>query len=74
MLITKTQVKGGEYYDSVTLLEVAQDLLALEGVKDAAVVMGTPANKGILADAQLLTPEAEAATPDDLVVARVDGL
>jgi len=68
-LITKTVIKSGEYYDSVTLLEVAQGLLDLEGVVDAAVVMGTPANKGILADAELLTPEAEAASADDLVIA-----
>jgi succinyl-CoA synthetase alpha subunit len=31
--------------------------------------MGTPANKNILANADLLTAEAEAASPDDLVVA-----
>ncbi len=68
-MITKTVIKSGEYYDSVTLLEVAQGLLDLEGVVDAAVVMGTPANKGILADADLLTPEAEAASADDLVIA-----
>ena len=68
-MITKTRIKSGEYYDSVTLLEVAQGLLDLDGIGDAAVVMGTPANKGILADADLLTPEAEAASSDDLVIA-----
>ncbi len=68
-MVTRTIVKSGEYYDSVTLLEVAQDLLKMEGVQDAAVVMGTPANKGILADAELLTPEAEDASADDLVIA-----
>jgi len=68
-LITKTIIKSGEYYDSITLLEVAQGLLALEDIADAAVVMGTPANKGILAGADLLTPEAEAASNDDLVIA-----
>lgn len=68
-MITKTIIKSGEYYDSITLLEVAQGLLALEDIADAAVVMGTPANKGILAGADLLTPEAEAASSDDLVIA-----
>ncbi|MBN1249545.1 MAG: acyl-CoA synthetase FdrA [Anaerolineae bacterium] len=68
-MITQTLVKAGQYYDSVTLLEVAQTLLDLVGVQDAAVVMGTPANKGILENAQLLTPEAQAASPDDLVIA-----
>lgn len=68
-MITRTRIKSGEYYDSVTLLQVAQGLLDLDGVADAAVVMGTPANKGILADAELLTPEAETASSDDLVIA-----
>ncbi len=68
-MITKTTVKSGEYYDSVTLMEVAQGLIDMEGVVDAAVVMGTLANKGILSDADLLTPEAEAASADDLVIA-----
>ncbi|HEY88557.1 MAG TPA: acyl-CoA synthetase FdrA [Thermoflexia bacterium] len=68
-MITRTNIKSGEYYDSVTLMEVAQGLLELEGVVDAAVVMGTPANKGILAGADLLTPEAQAAVADDLVIA-----
>jgi len=68
-LITRTRVLSGAYYDSVTLLQVAQGLLKVEGVIDAAAVMGTPANKGILAGADLLTPEAEAAVADDLVLA-----
>jgi len=68
-LITQTLVQSGEYYDSVTLLQVAQGLLALPGIADAAVVMGTPANKGLLVEAGLLTPEVEAASPDDLIIA-----
>ncbi|MEA3308845.1 MAG: acyl-CoA synthetase FdrA [Chloroflexota bacterium] len=68
-MITRTNIKSGEYYDSVTLMEVAQGLLDLEGVVDAAVVMGTPANKGILTGADLLTPEAQVAVADDLVIA-----
>lgn len=68
-MITKTRVKRGDYYDSVTLLQVAQGLLKLRGCKDTAVVMGTPANKSILTDAQLLTSEAALAASDDLVIA-----
>ena len=65
----QTIIKSGEYYDSITLLQVAQGLSQLPGVEDAAVVMGTPANKGILKDAGLLTPEADAAFADDLIIA-----
>ena len=65
----QTIIKSGEYYDSITLLQVAQGLSKLAGVEDAAVVMGTPANKGILKDAGMLTPEADAAFADDLIIA-----
>ncbi len=67
-MIKRTYIKGGEYYDSITLLQVSQGILAVPGVKDAAVVMGTPANRGLLEAANLLTPEAAAARPDDLVI------
>ncbi|MEJ5309611.1 MAG: acyl-CoA synthetase FdrA [Anaerolineae bacterium] len=65
----QTIVKSGEYYDSITLLQVAQGLSKLKGVEDAAVVMGTPANKDILKDAGMLTAEANAALADDLIIA-----
>ncbi len=68
-MLTETIIKSGEYYDSVTLLQVAQGLMEGASVVDAAVVMGTPANKGVLREADLLTPEAEAASADDLVIA-----
>ena len=39
-----TRILPSAYYDSVTLMLVAKELLALPGMRDAAVVMGTPAN------------------------------
>jgi len=65
----KSLVKPSEYHDSVSLMAVAQELAHLPGVIDAAVVMATEANKGILRQAGLLTPEADAASPNDLVIA-----
>ena len=62
-------IRPGEYHDSVSLMLVARGLSQNPGVDDAAVLMATPANKGILRDAGLLTPEAEAASPNDLVIA-----
>lgn len=64
----KTVVKISEYHDSVTLMVVARELTKLPGVEDAAVVMGTDANKSILEQSGLLTREARAATPNDLVI------
>ncbi len=63
-----TCLKPSEYHDSVTLMLVAQALSALPGIEDAAVVMGTPANREILAAAGLLTDATAAARPDDLVI------
>jgi succinyl-CoA synthetase alpha subunit len=68
-LAIQTLVKRSEYHDSVTLMLVARDLSHMAEVEDAAVVMATEANKGLLKNAGLLTPEAESATPDDLVIA-----
>ncbi|HSN78576.1 MAG TPA: acyl-CoA synthetase FdrA [Anaerolineae bacterium] len=64
-----TNVLPSAYYDSVTLMLVAKELLAMPGVQDCAVVMGTPANLALMRDANLLTDDAYAATPNDLVVA-----
>ena len=53
-MTTQSLIRRSEYHDSVTLMLVARELLNLPGVLDAAVVMGTEANKGILAEADLL--------------------
>lgn len=65
----QTIVKISEYHDSVSLMLVARELADYPGVEDAAVVMATDANKSILAEAGLLTGEANAATANDLVIA-----
>ena len=65
---TLTRIKPSAYHDSVTLMLVAQAVLKLPGVQDAAVVMGTPANREIIAAAGLLTHEAAGARPDDLLI------
>jgi len=48
---------------------VARELSRLEGVRDAAVVMATEANKSILSEAGLLVDEAKLLTPNDLYIA-----
>src|SRR5258705_6469236 len=52
----------------VALLPLAGAPRAGPGVREAAVVMGTPANRDLLAQAGLLTEEAGTAMPNDLVV------
>jgi FdrA protein len=57
------------YHDSVTLMLAARQLAQAPGIADAAIVMGTEANKALLREAGLLTPEAASAGPNDLVIA-----
>jgi FdrA protein len=64
-----TLVRKSSYQDSVALLTLARELRAGAGVREAAALMATAANKALLAEAGLLTAEAEAAGPNDLVVA-----
>jgi FdrA protein len=68
-MTTRTLIKPGAYHDSVSLMLVARELSKLEGVRDAALVMATEANKSILAEAGLLTDEARPTTPNDLLIA-----
>ncbi len=62
-------VRTGVYYDSVTLMRLTRDLELVSGVHRAAAMMGTPANRALLQEAGLLTPEGEAALPNDLIIA-----
>ncbi len=68
MAVTKAEVRSGAYYDSVVLMQLQRDLTEQPGVLDAGVVMGTGANKEVLAESNLLVPEAEAAGNDDLII------
>jgi succinyl-CoA synthetase alpha subunit len=61
-------VRRDTYRDSVELMRVASQLERLDGVTRAAVLMGTPANRAIMAAAGLLQGEAETTGPNDLVV------
>ncbi len=62
------EIRTGAYYDSVILMQLQRSLAEQPGIIDAGVVMGTEANKDVLAQSELLVPEAQAAKPDDLVI------
>ncbi len=68
-MAVKCVVKASQYYDSVTLMAVARDLRGFSGVEDAALLMGTDANKGLLTRADLFASEALKATSNDLIIA-----
>src|SRR5687768_18453064 len=63
------RVDRGRYLDSVALMRVSRRLEALQGVEAAALMIGSPSNKALLRNADLLAPEGEQATPNDLVIA-----
>jgi FdrA protein len=66
--VVKVEIRSGAYYDSVILMQLQSSLGSQPGVLDTGVVMGTEANKEILALTGLLVEEAKAAAPDDLVI------
>lgn len=67
-MAVSTRIQHSTYFDSVALMLVARELSRLPGVEDAAVLMGTPANKSILRASNLLSPEAAGAVPEDLII------
>jgi FdrA protein len=69
MTATKTEIRRGAYYDSVILMQLQASLAKIAGVLNAGVMMGTEANKELLAQTGLLTPEAKEAVLDDLIIA-----
>ena len=52
--IVLNQVRKSFYLDSVALMRMSRDLMALDGIEEAAMMMGTIANQQIMADAGLL--------------------
>ena len=67
-MVVKGKIKKGEYFDSVTLMIVAQKINEFEGIKDAAVVMNTAENRSILESSGLLISEFDDAKASDLLI------
>src|SRR4051812_33090045 len=63
------RVARGRYLDSVALMRIARRIGELPGVDAAALMIGTPSNKALLADARLLSSDGQAAEPNDLLIA-----
>jgi len=62
------EIRPGAYYDSVVLMQLQRTLAALPGVLEAGAVMGTAANKDVLAQSGLATLATQSAKADDLVI------
>ena len=64
-------VRRNRYYDSVFLMAVSRRMSDVPGVTQAAVLMGTSANRAILRSIGITTREIDTAGPGDLVAAVV---
>ena len=62
------EVRRGFYLDSVALMRLSRAVSEREGVSEAALMMGTPANKQLMADAGLLQASGVEASGGDLVI------
>jgi len=69
---TAYEIRQGAYYDSVVLMQLQRALTGLPGVRDAGVVMATPANLELLAQNDLLPDRIDPAPEDLLIVVRAD--
>ncbi|MCK5882415.1 MAG: acyl-CoA synthetase FdrA [Bacteriovoracaceae bacterium] len=67
-MVTKGLIKGGEYFDSVSLMIVAKKMNAIDGVEDSSVVMGTGENKAILDASGFLLDLFGSSNDTDLLV------
>lgn len=56
------------YLDSVALMRFSKTLASMDGVTEAAMMMGTPSNIEIMANAGLLKADEVSAAPGDLVI------
>ncbi len=67
--VVRALVKPNFYQDSVALMRLASEVKKLPGVQEAAAMMGTEANKAILAEAGLEASEIGPAQANDLMLA-----
>jgi len=62
------EIRKGFYLDSVALMRYSRAIAGLDGIEEAALMMGTPANRQIMIDAGLLDESGKAAEGGDLVI------
>lgn len=63
-----TVILKNNYQDSINLMLLTNTINDLDGVTMSQIMMGTDANKDILNNTGLLTPETEAASPNDMMI------
>src|SRR4051812_4989959 len=69
MSVILNEVRRATYLDSIVLMRISRQIAALPGVEEAGLIIGTPANKEILREADILGREGSDADPGDLIIA-----
>jgi len=64
----RVKVRQKFYLDSVALMRFSKSLVSAQGVSEAAMMMGTPSNIEIMANAGLLKADELSAAPGDLII------
>lgn len=67
-MVIAGKTKTGQYFDSVTLMQIGKEIANLPEVLDAACVMGSKENKTILASSGLLIDDFVTASDTDLLI------
>lgn len=61
-------IKENSYQDSVNLMLLTNTVSDMEGVAQASIMMGTPANKDIFKNTGMYVPELDKAGPNDMCI------
>lgn len=69
MSIVVNRVRRGFYADSVALMRISRSVSGFPGVEEASLMIGSGANRELLAGSGLLAAEGKQALADDLIVA-----
>jgi FdrA protein len=69
MVMIRTIIRENDYHDSVFLMNIAEQVQGVEGLKQIVIVMGTETNKTLLRDLGMLDFQASAATTNDMIIA-----
>jgi len=64
----KTIIRKNEYYDSVFLMNISEEIQKVQGVKQVTILMGTDMNKTVLEDLKIQDEKIKVATPNDLII------
>ncbi len=67
-MVFVNEVRRAFYLDSVALMRYSRSLADMDGIAEAAMMMGTPANREIMTNAGLLGSDVEKAEGGDLII------